>query len=135
MRWCIRCTKVTYRNNSINSFSLSYGIFLTKPLQIIVQKILICFIAVLTIALIQFVIHQPMYGHSKAYGTHIRICEMKQQTFFKIYCLYTAVMGCWYLYRFHKILQSIQCIYYLQKKVTHPAAQSTYQEMPPLLMY
>ena len=54
MRWCIRCTKVTYRNNSINSFSLSYGIFLTKPLQIIVQKILICFIAALTIALIQF---------------------------------------------------------------------------------
>ena len=23
----------------------------------------------------------------------------------------------------------------IQKKVTHPAAQSTYQEMPPLLMY
>ena len=64
-------------NNLINSFPLSYSILLAKPFQIIVQKILICFIAALTIALIQFVIHQPMYRHSKAYCTQIRICKMK----------------------------------------------------------
>ena len=73
MRWCIRCTKVTYRNNSINSFSLSYGIFLTKPLQIIVQKILICFIAALTIALIQF--FSTTHGYILAHiALKINIC-------------------------------------------------------------
>ena len=57
----------------ITSFHL---ILRTKPFQIFIQKIFGFFI--ISILLIQFIIHQSMNCHCKAYCTHISIFEVKQ---------------------------------------------------------